>query len=132
MWSGSSASGKRTTCGNGKTGTSARAASSIRGEDVSNLVAEGSDQALAVLDEFAQWVAVGLANMINVLDPERIVLGGGAARMGDHLAEPVRVWLGRLLYAADHRPIPEVVVARFGESAGAIGAGLLPLIHQNG
>lgn len=103
----------------------------IRGEDVSNLAAEGDAQALAVLDEFGRWVAVGLANMINVLDPERIVLGGGAARMGNQLVEPVRVWLGKLLYAADHRPVPDVVVARFGESAGAVGAGLLPFIHGN-
>lgn len=102
---------------------------SLRGEDVAELAARGSAEALAVLDEFGRWIAVGLANMINVLDPQRIVLGGGAARMGEMLAQPVRSWLERLLYAAEHRPIPDVVLARFGESAGAIGAGMLPLVH---
>lgn len=101
----------------------------LRGEDVAELGSQGNSQARAVLDEFGRWVAVGLANMINVTDPARIVLGGGAMRMGDLLVEPVREWLGRLLYAADHRPMPEVVVARFGESAGAVGAALLPRVH---
>lgn len=108
----------------------AGSANEVRGEDVADLAAQGSGQARAVLDEFARWVAVGLANVVNILDPQCIVLGGGAARMGDLLAEPVRKCLKELLYAADHRPIPEVAIARFGESAGAIGAGLLPLAHE--
>ena len=82
-----------------------------------------------MIDEFGYWVAVGLANMTNVLDPQRIVIGGGAARMGDLLLEPVRRWLAEVLYASEHRPIPEVLLAAFGESAGAIGAGMLPLVH---
>lgn len=102
----------------------------IRGEDVADLAARGSDEARAVIDEFARWVAVGLASMTNVVDPERIVLGGGAARMGDLLMDPVRSWLRELLYASDHRPVPEVSLARFGESAGAIGAAMLPLVHR--
>lgn len=101
----------------------------IRGEHVADLAASGSHQAEAVLDEFARWVAIGLSNMTNVLDPRHIVLGGGAARMGDLLVAPVREWLKRLLYASDHRPIPDVSVALFGETAGAIGAGMLPLVH---
>ena len=101
----------------------------IRGEDVADLAARGSSQALGVLDEFGRWLAVGLSNMVNVLDPERIVIGGGAARMGDLLVRPVRSCLERLLYASDHRPTPDVVIARFGETAGAIGAGMLPFVH---
>lgn len=101
----------------------------IRGEDVADLAFRGNAQALDVLDEFGRWIAVGLSNMVNVLDPERIVLGGGAARMGDLLVQPVRRWLEQVLYASDHRPTPDVVLARFGESAGAIGAGMLPFVH---
>jgi len=101
----------------------------IRGEDVADLALRGSVQALGVLDEFGRWIAVGLSNMVNVLDPERIVIGGGAARMGDLLVHPVRSWLEKVLYASDHRPTPDVVIARFGENAGAIGAGMLPFVH---
>lgn len=97
----------------------------IRGEDVADLALEGSAQARAVIDEFGRWVAIGLANVINTLDPERIVLGGGAARMGDRLLQPVRAWLPKLLYASDHRPTPVVSIAHFGESAGAVGATML-------
>jgi glucokinase len=101
----------------------------IRGEDVAELASSGSTEALGVLDEFGRWIAIGLSNVVNVLDPERIVLGGGAARLGDLLLQPVRHWLEKILYASDHRPIPDVVIARFGESAGAIGAGMLPFVH---
>lgn len=101
----------------------------IRGEHVADGAASGDRHAEAILDEFSKWVAVGLANMTNILDPKRIVLGGGAARMGDQLLAPVRTWLERLLYASDHRPAPEVVIARFAETAGAIGASLLPRVQ---
>lgn len=101
----------------------------IRGEHIAELAVGGNLEAHAVLQEFGYWVALGLANITNVVDPSRIVIGGGAARMGDLLIDPVRDWLGRLLYAADHRPLPDVVAARFGESAGAIGAGLLPQVQ---
>lgn len=100
----------------------------VRGEDVADLALDGSAQARAVIDEFGRWVAIGLSNVTNALDPERIVLGGGATRMGDLLLEPVRDWLPKFLYAADHRPIPQVVIARFGDSAGAIGASMLPFV----
>jgi predicted NBD/HSP70 family sugar kinase len=39
----------------------------------------GDPEALAVLDELARWVALGLVNLVNLLDPERVVVGGGLA-----------------------------------------------------
>lgn len=102
----------------------------IRGEHVTELALAGNSEALAIVDEFARWVAVGLANMTNVLDPERIVLGGGAVRMGDLLIAPVREHLSHVLYAAENRPVPVVCSAHFGESAGAIGAAMLHRVHR--
>lgn len=113
----------------GRLGVASLSPDDVRGEDVVAQAAKGDTQARAVIDDFGYWVAVGLANMTNVLDPQRIIIGGGAARMGELLLGPVRRWLKEVLYASDHRPIPDVLLADFGESAGAVGAGMLPLVH---
>jgi len=98
--------------------------SSVRGEDVVALASEGAPDALAVLDELGWWVAVGLADLVNVLDPAVVVLGGGVVDAGDLLLQPVRAHFARLAIGARHRRPPPVEVARLGSSAGAIGAAL--------
>jgi glucokinase len=91
--------------------------------------AAGRDpDAVAVLDEFARWVAVGLAGLVNVADPEIIVIGGGIVSTGDLLLDPVRANLAHLTVGAGHRPEVPVVGATAGPMAAAIGAALLPVV----
>jgi len=98
----------------------------VRGEHVQAAAEEGDEGALAVIDEFARWVALGLVNLTNALDPAVFVLGGGLAE-GAHLyLDPIQRWFGELLYAPDLRPHPALRFAELGERAGAIGAALLP------
>jgi glucokinase len=97
----------------------------VRGEHVYAAARAGDPQALAVFDEFARWVAVGLVNLTNLLDPEIFVLGGGLAEAGDLVLSPARKWFAQLLYAPTHRPHPKLVLAALGERAGAVGAALL-------
>lgn len=97
----------------------------IRGEHVQAAARSGDPDALAIVDEFARWTALGLVNLTNVLDPERFVIGGGLVEGADLYLEPVRRWFAELLYAPEQRPHPEVVAAAFGERAGAIGAAML-------
>ena len=101
----------------------------VRGEHVQEAASDGDEEALAVVDEFGQWVALGLSNLTNVLDPEILVLGGGLAASADLFLPPIRSWFGRLLYSADLRPHPRVEFATTGEYAGAIGAALLTDVH---
>ena len=97
----------------------------IRGEHVVQAVIMGDAEALMIIDEFAHWIALGLANLTNALDPEMFVIGGGLAASGDVFLDPVRRAFSEILYAPTLRPHPKLVVARFGEQAGAIGAALL-------
>lgn len=99
----------------------------IRGEHVAAAAAAGDDGALAVLGDFAWWVAAGIANLVNVLDPEIVVIGGGLAEMGDLLLDPVRDRYADLVLASGHRPAVAIVTAALGEKAGAIGAALLAI-----
>ena len=103
--------------------------SQIRGEHVATAAREGNSSAVAVLDEFAKWVAVGLVNLTNVLDPGMFVLGGGLAELGQLLHGPTHRWFRELLYAPSLRPHPQLVIAELGERAGAYGAAMLPMVH---
>lgn len=98
----------------------------VRGEDVLLAAAARDPEALALIDDFARWVALGLANLTNALDPELLVLGGGLASDAEIYLDPVRSWLGRLLYQPHLRSVPDVECVALGERAGAIGAALLP------
>jgi glucokinase len=104
----------------------------VRGEHVQAAAREGDAEALAVVDEFARWVALGLANLTNALDPERFVLGGGLAAGQDLYLEPIRRWFGELLYQPHLRPMPQIEFAHWGPLAGAVGAALLPELAEHG
>ena len=96
----------------------------LRGEDVAAAAVDGDPGALAVLDRFAWWVALGLANLTSVLDCSVVVVGGGLVELGDLLLAPVRRHLTPMLMGADHRPSVEVVPASLGAGAGSAGAAL--------
>lgn len=101
----------------------------LAGEHVAQACRDGAPDALAVLDEFARWVAVGLAGLVNIVDPEVIVIGGGLVEMGDLLLDPVGAHLQGLCMGAGHRPQVPVVPAAMGEHAAAIGAAVLAGDH---
>lgn len=98
---------------------------SIRGEHVQSAAQGGDAGALAVIEEFARWVALGLVNLTNAFDPAMIVLGGGLAVGAEVYLEPIRRCFADLLYSPDLRPHPVLRFAALGEHAGAIGAALL-------
>ena len=97
----------------------------VKGEHVTAAAAGGDAEAREVLRQFGWWVALGLANLVNILDSEVLVIGGGLISAGELVLEPTRVAYRDLVLAADHRPEPPIVAAELGEHAGAIGAALL-------
>jgi glucokinase len=104
----------------------------VRGEHVQDAAREGDEAALAVVDEFARWVALGLVNLTNVLDPAAFVLGGGLAQGADLYLAPIQRWFVTLLYSPQLRPHPTLGFAELGEQAGAIGGALAALEGQPG
>ena len=99
--------------------------SAIRGEHVHALVAKGDPDALVVLDEFCRCAAVGVANLVHVLDPEMVVIAGGLVDIGKPLVRGIEAWTHRLVLGGDQRRRVQVVPAQLGSQAGAIGAALL-------
>lgn len=101
----------------------ATAAGRLEGREVTEGVKAGDDDARRVWHEWTGWVAVGLANLIQVIDPDVIVLGGGVSAMGDLLLDSVRDHLQGMALALDARRL-SLVCAPGGPAAGVVGAAL--------
>jgi glucokinase len=99
-------------------------AESVRGEDVSAAAAAGDADARRVVAEVGWWVGFGLANLVCVIDPECIVLGGGLVSAGDLLLDAAKASFHELVEGGSARPETVIVTAAFGERAGAVGAAL--------
>jgi glucokinase len=95
------------------------------GEALAPLIAAGDEKALQLLDRYAWEVAVGIASVAAVLDPELVVLGGGVSDLGEPLRAAVARHLPSLLIGASYRTDLRIALATLGERAGAIGAALL-------
>ena len=94
------------------------------GADVIASAERGDEASLRVVDEFAQWIALGLANLANITDPEMFVIGGGVVESFDIVLPRVRKHFVEFLYSSSMRPHPAIEKAVLGEEAGAIGAAL--------
>lgn len=100
------------------------AADGVRGEDVTAAAADGDADAVAVLADVGFWLGVGMASVVNAVDPATVVVGGGAAGAGARLLEPAqRACAARVLGAPARQPPP--LVASELSDGGLIGAGLL-------
>lgn len=98
----------------------------ITGGLVTELAHDGDELALELLAEAGRWLGIGLVSIVNALNPELVVVGGGAAAAGDLLLDPAReVMAERGL--PPNRELVRVVLAELGSEAGMIGAALLML-----
>lgn len=101
-------------------------ASGEPGESVIERARHGETDAVAVLEAYARWVAIGISNVTNVSDPDVIVIGGGVSEAADIIMPMIRRWFVETLYSPEQRKHPDLRTAQLGEHAGAIGAALLP------
>ena len=96
----------------------------MRGEDVVTALGSGAGVD-AVFDEFVGFVALGIANVIALLDPQVVVIGGGISGLGDRLLDPVLARLRSDHAAVMVEPGVEVAIAPGGPRSGAMGAAVL-------
>ena len=98
-----------------------------RGKDVSRAAQMGDEPARGIFEKIGRRLGEGIAGLVNVLDPELVVVGGGVAEEGDLLLEPARQSFREAVEAVDRRPEVPIVEAELGNEAGAIGAAALAL-----
>lgn len=80
---------------------------------------DGERTALAIIDNAAEFTAIGMANLVKILDPAAFVLGGGLTRAGDFYLGRIRE---RFSTHVRGYPEPDIRLAQLGDDAGVIGA----------
>ncbi len=89
------------------------------------LVAEAADkgdiEAQEILAEAMTYLGVGMASLVNLFNPELIVIGGGLTKMGERLFGPVRRAIERRAFPPAARAV-RVVPAALGDDVGVLGA----------
>jgi glucokinase len=95
-------------------------------EAIGEAAAEGDPVARAVLAEMGRWLGIAFISLINVIDPDCILVGGGIAQAGPPLFDVIRRTVGNHAMSGTARVVP-IITATLGPRAGAAGAGALAL-----
>ncbi len=98
----------------------------VAGPLVTELARTGDAAALGVLELVGRRLGVAVTSLINIFNPQVVVLGGGVMAAGDLLLEPVRAVVAERALPPAREEV-RVVRAAFGEQAGMIGAAALAL-----
>ena len=93
----------------------------VTAENIAAAARQGDRLACDIVTEAANHLGVGLANLVNIFNPELIVIGGGLSKMGDMLLKPARKVLKERAFQLPADTV-RIVRARLGSNAGVIGA----------
>jgi len=77
--------------------------------------------ALNVFNDATEQIGIGIANLINLFNPEMVVIGGGVSQAGDLFFNHIRMVVERHVMQSAHRQLPILPVA-FGKNAALMGA----------
>ncbi|MGG6310000.1 ROK family protein [Paenibacillus macerans] len=107
----------------------ARQASALLGREVSSkeafdLAEAGNPQIQALVQRIFEYIGVGCVTLINTLDPEKLVIGGGVSQVGAPLFDAVRDYVSKYALNPSGRKTP-IVPAALHQDAGLIGAAAL-------
>ena len=91
--------------------------------ELAELARKGNKVAKRAIEEIAEYLALGLVNIINIFDPEAIVIGGGLANIEPLIEEAKK----KLKKYKTVRKKPDILKAKLGDNAPAVGAALLAL-----
>ena len=104
----------------------------INAKTVFDAAKEGDPTAYQVFDRYCEYLAVTIYNIITMLDPDMIILGGGVSHAGEFLLENVKRKIPRYLLYKE-LPFAEIRLASLGNDAGIIGAAMISkLYHKEG
>jgi glucokinase len=101
--------------------------SEITMKEIGQAARAGDRLALELVEEVGEHLGTGLANAVELLDPERIVIGGGVSRLGMPLLKAVRKSVFRRVQMFPGRKL-DVVFSELGNDAGIVGASRLRTI----
>ena len=95
----------------------------INGRTAFDAAKQGDCAAQGVVDQYVKYVGAGVLNMINIFQPEQLVIGGGISKEGDYLLNPIKAYCQQFDYNRD-LPKTEIKIAQLFNDAGIIGAAM--------
>ena len=87
-----------------------------------NAMRGGDEYGKKLVDEYIEYLAVGVANMINIFQPEVISIGGGVSNEKSFLTDPLNKIVDKEQYTRNNEVKCKVVTAALGNDAGIVGA----------
>lgn len=83
------------------------------------------ETAKAVVREYIEYLGCGLTNMVNIFQPQVLLIGGGVCKEGDNLVKPLKEIIKKEAYCIDPNNSTKLDVCKLGNDAGIIGAAFL-------
>ena len=93
-------------------------------DDVAQAAMDGDDFALMMIERTGKYIGTGVASVINLLNTERIVLGGGVMEAGELILKPIIEEAGRRSFQPSFEAT-QIIAGTLGPDAKAIGAAML-------
>lgn len=84
---------------------------------------QGDEYAKKVVEKYFEYIAEGITNLVNIFQPEKLVIGGSISKEGDYLLNPVRALVERDDYNR-YMPKAKIEIAKLFGDAGIIGAAI--------
>lgn len=100
----------------------------ISGRTVFDLARKGDKDAERVRDIWIEEVAVGIVDIVNIFQPDSIIIGGAISKEGDTLLLPIIDYVNKNAFCSERLTKPKIEMSKIGGDAGIIGAALL---HAN-
>ena len=97
----------------------------VTGRTACDAMRAGDPAAKEVYDKYVYYLATGLANMINIFQPEIISLGGGVSNEGQSLIDALLPIIRKEQYGTDFLVNTQIRIAELGNDAGMIGAAMM-------
>lgn len=97
----------------------------VTGRTACDAMRAGDPAAKEVYDKYVYYLATGLANMINIFQPEIISLGGGVSNEGQSLIDSLLPIIRKEQYGTDFLVNTQIRIAELGNDAGMIGAAMM-------
>lgn len=103
-------------------------AGNLNGKIIFDLAKEGDPVSKAVVEEYIMYLSEGVSSIINLLEPEVFIIGGGISGQGDYLLEPLKVEVYKRVFGGSGNT--KLKIATLGNNAGIIGAAMLEEMFQ--
>ncbi|MGL5972551.1 MAG: ROK family protein [Oscillospiraceae bacterium] len=97
----------------------------LNGEKILDAYNNNDDLAILIINEYTRYLGLGLVNLVNILNPDTIAIGGGISNFGNVILDNISHYLDNYEYSKHLNKRCKIIISRLKNDAGIIGAALL-------